>query len=234
MSTSVQIWPAVDVAGGQVVRLVRGDFATKRQYADDPFEFVMQRFDRAPTRLHLVDLSGVISGEFGLFHLIEKFAAKGTEIQAGGGFRTLDAIAQAVDCGARRIVIGSLLIKNANFRQNALSRFPNHLVAGLDVDGTRLRLSGWREEGPEAKPFWFQLLDEGWTRAQITDIQQDGGLRGIRESFWSDWACVPGEIGAGGGITTMEDLGQLEALGISHAVVGKAWIEGHISIEEMK
>ncbi len=234
MSASLQIWPAVDVADGQVVRLVRGDFATKRQYADDPFAFVMRRFNHAPTRLHLVDLSGALSGDFGLFHLIEKFAAEGTEIQTGGGFRTLDTIARAVDCGAKRIVIGSLLIKDANFRQSALARFPNHLVAGLDVDGTHLRLSGWREQGPEAQPFWFQLLYEGWTRAQVTDIRQDGGLRGIRESFWSDWASLPGEIGAGGGITTSEDLRQLEALGISQAVVGKAWIEGHISIEEMK
>ena len=228
------VWPAVDVAEGCVVRLVRGDFSQERRYADDPLSFIMERFQGAPTRLHLVDLSGALSGEFHLLPLISKLASLDTQIQTGGGFRTLEDIARAVDAGAQRIIVGSRLVKDAEFRQAALSRFPDQLIAGLDVRDGYLKLSGWREKGAKAQPFWLQLVHEGWTRAQVTDIRQDGTLSGVREAFWSKWASLPGEIGAGGGIATWHDLQQLRSWGISQAVVGKAWLEGHLTLEEMK
>ena len=227
------VWPAVDVAEGHVVRLIRGDFSQEQRYANDPLSFVMERFQGAPPRLHLVDLSGAVSGKFHLFPLIAKLASLGTEIQTGGGFRSLDDIAGALDAGARRIIIGSRLIKDSQFRQAALSKFPQQLIAGLDIRDAHLNLSGWREKGAEAMPFWLQLVQEGWTRAQVTDIRQDGTLSGVRKAFWTEWALLPGEIGAGGGISCLDDLHQLRSWGFTHAVVGKAWIEGRISLEEM-
>ncbi len=229
----MEVWPALDVDQGSVVRLIKGDFSQATRYADNPFEFIERRFDGMPPRLHLVDLSGALTGRFSLFSLVERFAARGTRIQTGGGLRSLEDIGRVVDAGAERIVLGSRLVEDTEFRQQVLAGFGRYVVAGLDVKRGRLRLSGWRKSGPPAERFWLNLREEGWQRAQVTDVDRDGTLRGVGEPFWHGWARLPGDIGAGGGIASVEDLRRLEALGLQFAVVGKAWIEGRIPVEEL-
>jgi phosphoribosylformimino-5-aminoimidazole carboxamide ribotide isomerase len=229
----MEIWPALDVVEGRVVRLSQGRFDRETAYADNPFEYLLHRFDGVPPRLHLVDLSGAVSGRFGLFTLVERLAQRGVRIQTGGGLRTLEAIRRVVEAGAERVVVGSQLVQNSAFRRRVREEFPGACVAGLDVKEGRLRIAGWNKGGPPAELFWMQLRQEGWERAQVTDISRDGTLSGIQASFWESWSRQDGSIGAGGGIATIADLKKLEALGIDFAVVGKAWIEGHIPIEEL-
>lgn len=230
----METWPAMDIVDGRVVRLTRGNFDHETTYAEtDPLEYLQQRFRGWPPRLHLVDLSGATSGRFGLFDLIRKLARAGVRIQTGGGLRTLDDVKRAVDAGAERVILGSQLVRNGEFRAQCLAQFPLEVTAGLDVAQGRLRVSGWRQAGPPAELFWLKLRQEGWTRAQVTDINRDGTMAGINELFWSSWALMPGHIGAGGGITSTADLRLLAALGIASAVVGKAWLEGQIAIDEV-
>lgn len=229
----MEIWPAIDIADGRVVRLAQGRFDRETTYADDPFEYVLRRFDGVPPRLHLVDLSGALCGRFGLFDLVEQLSRSGVRVQTGGGLRTLESIGRVVDAGAERVILGSQLITDSVFRRQVQQRYPNECVAGLDVKRGRLRIAGWKKSGPPAELFWMQLRQEGWGRAQVTDISRDGTLDGIQASFWESWSRQSGSIGAGGGIASLTDLKRLENLGIPSAVVGKAWLEGRIPIEEM-
>lgn len=230
----MEVWPALDVADGRVVRLQQGQFERTTTYANDPLEYLYQKFSGWPTRLHLVDLSGAVSGQFTLAPLLRELATMGVRVQTGGGLRTIAEIERALDAGAERIIVGSRLVRDPTFRRECLKNFRERMVAGLDVYEGRLRLSGWREAGPKAGLFWLRLVEEGWVRAQVTDISRDGMLAGIDRGFWQEWSSAPGKIGAGGGIATVDDLHELEALGISSAVVGKAWIEGRIALAEVK
>lgn len=229
----MEIWPAMDVVDGRVVRLAQGRFDRETVYADDPFDYLVRRFDGVPPRLHLVDLSGAMSGRFGLFELVERLAQRGVRIQTGGGLRTMEDIRRVVGAGAERVIVGSQLVQNPVFRRRVQAEFSKACVAGLDVKEGRLRIAGWSKGGPPAEIFWMQLRQEGWERAQVTDISRDGMLMGIQVSFWEGWSKQAGSIGAGGGIARVADLRRLEGLGIDFAVVGKAWIEGHIPIEEL-
>lgn len=230
----MEIWPALDIVEGRVVRLTRGDFDRETTYAlGDALAYLQQRFGGWPPRLHLVDLSGASRGHFSLYESIQALASAGVRVQTGGGLRTLEDVRRAVDAGAERVILGSQLVRDQAFRDACLAEFPHHVVAGLDVKQGRLRVSGWRRSGPPAELFWLKLQQQGWTRAQVTDINRDGTLGGINEVFWSSWARMPGEIGAGGGIASLDDIIRLKSLGIQNAVVGKAWIEGHIPIEEV-
>ncbi len=229
----MEVWPALDIAEGRVVRLTEGDFGQQTVYSDDPLAFVDDRLGPNPPRLHLVDLTGARQGRFTLFELVEQLALRGVRVQTGGGFRTLDDVAQALDAGAERIILGTRLALDIGFRQMALQRFGAKVAAGIDVKSGQLKIYGWERNGPDAKQFWSELHQEGWTSAQVTDVGRDGRLSGVDIGFWRHWAALPGSIGAGGGISTSHDLWQLEALGVERAVVGKAWIEGRVPVEEV-
>lgn len=229
----MEIWPALDIDGGHVVRLHQGDFGRATTYAADPLAYLEARFGSYPPRLHLVDLAGARSGSFGLYDLVEKLAERGTRVEAGGGLRSVSSVSRAFDAGADRVVVGSQLVVDPEFRRAVLSAFGSRMVAGLDVRDGRLRIGGWREVGPLAQEFWLSLCREGWVEAQVTDIGRDGTLGGVREMFWRQWADMPGRIGAGGGVASLEDISQLTQWGLANVVVGKAWIEGRIPLEEL-
>ena len=229
----MEVWPALDVADGRVVRLLRGDFGEATIYSAEPLAYVHRRFDGFPRRLHLVDLDGAKNGSFSLYPLVESLAKGGTRVEVGGGFRTTEDVARAFDAGASRVVVGSQLVRDPEFRGVVLQRFGAGMVAGLDVKHGRLRLAGWREAGPPAMAFWKELRAEGWDLLQVTDIGRDGTLSGVRKEFWRQWAGAGGFIGAGGGISGIEDLRRLQNWGLAGAVVGKAWIEGRVPIEEL-
>jgi phosphoribosylformimino-5-aminoimidazole carboxamide ribotide isomerase len=106
-------------------------------------------------------------------------------------------------------------------------------VVSIDVRDSQARIHGWTQPGPPALELWQQLRTLGYTHANVTDIQQDGSLSGIRPDFWQRWADVGGVISAGGGIRSQADLDHLAHLGIARAVVGKAWLEGVIDLRSM-
>jgi len=143
-------------------------------------------------------------------------------------------VSRALDLGALRVVVGSRLIEDPGFGETLLKTFlPQQVVASIDVDlAGRARLRGWREAGPAAPELWLTLYQRGFVIANVTDISRDGTLTGIREEFWRLWAAMPGQIGAGGGIRSRQDVEALAAWGLHHAVVGKAWLEGRIRLED--
>lgn len=232
----MEIWPALDVLDGCVVRLTRGDYQRSQVYHRDPLAFIETRFQGFPRRLHLVDLTGARSGTFSLDGLARQLAREGVDIEAGGGFRTIQDIERGRDAGIRRVILGTRICRDAEFRQQVLARYgANSLVAALDVRHGALQVDGWEAAGPpDAYQFWSQLSDEGWRQAQVTDVSQDGVLSGVDQSFWERWARAPGEIGAGGGVSGWSDVRVLKDLGFSRVVVGRAWMEEVIPLAPLR
>jgi phosphoribosylformimino-5-aminoimidazole carboxamide ribotide isomerase len=231
----MEIWPALDILDGRVARLMQGDFNRETIYAgaDDILTFVETRFGGWPPRLHLIDLSGARTGQYQLFDVVAALASRGVRVQTGGGLRTIDDIERVIHLGAERVIVGSRIVSDPPFRRRLLEQYQAHVVAALDVRDGRVRIAGWQQEGPLAGDFWRELWEEGWQRAIVTDIVRDGTLDGIDEAFWRRWAQAPGAIGAAGGIHSRDDLVKLKALGMADAVVGKAWLEGRITVEEV-
>jgi phosphoribosylformimino-5-aminoimidazole carboxamide ribotide isomerase len=200
-------------------------------YADDPIKFLEATFGMMPPRLHLVDLTGARTGQFELFALVPQLVSRGIDLEVGGGIRRIEDVARLVDSGVRQIVLGTQVVKDLSFRQEVFERFASYLVMALDVRDDRIQIGGWDQPGPRAREFWQELYREGWTKANVTDIDRDGTLGGLREEFWQSWSREPGDLAAGGGVGSMLDLEQLERWGLKRVVVGKAWIEGTIPKE---
>ncbi|MCY0877928.1 MAG: 1-(5-phosphoribosyl)-5-[(5-phosphoribosylamino)methylideneamino] imidazole-4-carboxamide isomerase [Firmicutes bacterium] len=231
----MEIWPALDIRDGRVARLTRGDYGRETTYAqaEEVLPFIEERFRGWPPRLHLIDLSGAREGRYQLFDLVKTLARHGVRVQTGGGLRALNDVERVLDAGAERVILGSRIVTDPAFRRQVLAACQGRAVAALDVRDGRVRLSGWTEEGPQADELWKHLWNEGWQRAIVTDIARDGTLEGIDENFWRAWSQAPGSIGAAGGIRSRGDLLALKALGLTDAIVGKAWLEGWISVEEV-
>lgn len=217
------------------MRLRQGQYQMVTRYATDPASLGDRLKSAGLRRVHLVDLEGARSGTFQAWESLAALVRIGLAVEVGGGFRHLDAVAKALDLGAARVVLGSRLVESPGFGEDVLKRFsPQQVVASLDVDlEGRVRVRGWTASGPEATVWWQALHRQGFQIANVTDISRDGTLSGIRQSFWQQWAAMPGQIGAGGGIRSLADLELLADLGIHHAVLGKAWLEGLIDLEAL-
>ena len=224
---TIEVWPAVDLLAGQVARLRQGDYATAHRYHLQPIDAFQRLLDHGVPRLHLVDLSGAASGAFDAWSALARAVRLGLRVEAGGGFRTPEAVARALAEGAQRVVVGTGLVESPVFADTLLERFgADAIVAAVDVQDGRAKVRGWTANGEaDAFTLWERLYARGFRRVNVTDIQQDGSLAGIREAFWRAWSRQPGECGAGGGIRSPADLATLAELGIPRAVVGKAWLE---------
>ncbi|MHB1610927.1 MAG: 1-(5-phosphoribosyl)-5-[(5-phosphoribosylamino)methylideneamino]imidazole-4-carboxamide isomerase [Sulfobacillus sp.] len=229
----IEVWPALDIFSGQAVRLRQGLYDQMTIYHQDPLHLLDELPCPLP-RVHLIDLQGARSGQFSEWSLLKTLSGRGLHIEVGGGFRTLEAIALGLDHGAQRIILGSQAITNEQFAVQAIRRFgPDHLVLSLDIAGEHTRIHGWQEDGPKPDLLWQQRFALGYRLLNVTDISRDGTLQGVDDAFWREWAKVPGNVGAGGGILSLADLIQLEDLGISRAVVGKAWLSGSINLKDV-
>ena len=228
----MQVIPAVDVLGGNAVRLAQGDYAKVTRYADDPIEMVRHWADAGAEVVHVVDLEGARSGVLNL-ELVERLGAIGIPIQFGGGIRTVESAEVAFGAGVSRIVVGSVLLGEgaADFvaELNADS-----IVAGVDVRSGRARGSGWKDDGVEAGEALQRVLELGLTTILATGIETDGMMVGpdlaLLERFR---AMAPScRLIASGGVGTLSDFDALVALGADAVVVGRALYEHRFTFEE--
>lgn len=228
----MEIWPALDIFAQKVVRLSQGRFDEQTVYdASDPLGYLKARFGDYPPRLHVVDLGGAAGGQFRLWDVVSQLSKAGVRVQCGGGIRELDEVRRLRDAGVEHVILGSRLVRDEEFRHQALSQFGDLVVASLDIREGQVAVNGWRQQVLDAERLWEDLVKEGFQWAQVTDIGRDGTLQGINQEFWRKWARMPGTIGAGGGISSIQDLEYLESLGVQRAVVGRAWLEGRIPLE---
>jgi phosphoribosylformimino-5-aminoimidazole carboxamide ribotide isomerase len=240
----MRLIPAIDLKDGRCVRLLHGDFAAETRYAVQPLELLSKYRDFGADWLHVVDLDGARDGALGNRPIVEQLARRGTlKLQVGGGLRSSDAVAQMLECGAARVVVGSAAILNPEQVQEWLKHFgPDHLVLAFDVrmdpGGTpRVATHGWQRQSELSLWDAVQRFTAGTLKHVLcTDVARDGALNGPNVDLYA--AAVqrhPGiEWQASGGVRDARDLHALAQAGASAAISGKALLEELIPREELQ
>jgi phosphoribosylformimino-5-aminoimidazole carboxamide ribotide isomerase len=227
------ILPAIDIKDGRCVRLYQGDYDQVTTYDDDPVR-VASRWQEAGARwLHVVDLDGAAAGYPVNSDLIGRIRkATMFHIEVGGGLRTLDDIDMTLKLGVDRVILGTVAIKNPALLKEALLRWGERIVVGLDARAGKVAISGWRENSHvDAVVLAQELYTLGVRRFIYTDIARDGSLQGPNlEALWAMQRAVSCAIVASGGVSSLADLHALATVGVEGAIVGKAIYTGDVDL----
>ena len=236
----MEVIPAMDLQGGRCVRLTQGDFATARIYEADPVSQAKRFADAGATWLHVVDLDGARDGMCRQFNLVAKIArATSLRLQAGGGIRDATDIAALVDCGAERVVIGSLAVTHPPLVKEWLARFtPQRIALAFDLRLFDLRepevlVRGWQEQS--GKSLWAALDAYeacGLETILCTDVSRDGMMSGPNLELYRGLCRRRPNllVLASGGVSKIDDLVQLANTGVRGAIIGKALYESRIDL----
>ena len=235
----MNILPAIDIRNGQAVRLFKGDF--KQQTVVNPDVLGQARIfaDAGIAFIHVVDLDGALDGKATNRDLIAALkVATGLGVEVGGGIRTLEQIQDYLNVGIDRVIIGSMAVKNPSFVQEAIDRFgAEKIVVGIDAKDGYVATEGWLET---SNVDFFSLAKEmekmGVQLFVYTDVDRDGTLTGPNFAHYEQLVAelTTAKVIASGGIAQLSDLTRLAEIGVAGTIVGKAYYNGNISLEELK
>jgi phosphoribosylformimino-5-aminoimidazole carboxamide ribotide isomerase len=230
----VVVIPAIDLRRGRVVRLLRGDPAAETVYADDPAA-VARRFEEAGARrLHVVDLDAALGEGSNRDAIAAVCRAVRARVQVGGGVRSVEAAKELLAAGAARVVLGTRAALDPGFVREAVAACGDRVIVALDVLADRVRVAGWRAEGPALEEALAALEEAGAPRFLVTATQADGTLEGPDLGLYRRvLARTERPILASGGIRDASDVRALGELGVEGAVVGRALYEGTLRLEEV-
>ena len=227
------ILPAIDIKDGQCVRLYHGDYAQVSTYDADPVK-VAQRWQSAGASwLHVVDLDGAAVGRPVNIEVIRKMRDKTSlHIELGGGMRSLKHIGQMLDAGIDRVILGTVAITDRALLEEALARWGERIAVGLDARNGQVAISGWRETSQvQATSLATELGEIGVQRFIYTDITRDGALKGPNlDALREIQQVISCSLIASGGVSSIDDLRSIAALGIEGAIVGKALYTGDVDL----
>jgi len=234
---SFELLPAIDLRGGQVVRLSQGDFERETAYESDPIAVASRFAALGATWLHVVDLDGARAGEPRQLEIAAAIVAEThgrSRVEVGGGLRTEVAVAGALGTGSARVAVGTAALRDPAFAVSLVARYgPERVVASIDIrDGMALG-EGWREgaAGIPAVDAIAMLAATGVDTFEVTAIERDGSLEGPDLPLLRSLVELGmGRIIASGGIASVEDVLAVQAAGCGGAIVGKAIYEGRIDL----
>jgi len=230
---SMKIFPAIDLSGQKVVRLVRGDYAKMTVYGEDPVKTALEFEAAGASYLHVVDLDGAKSGSRENFAVIEQIL-KSTKlsVEIGGGIRDMEAVSAYLNAGAMRVIIGTAAVRNPAFLAEALSKYGTKIAVGVDFKNGQTATDGWTKADGDAFEFCRKLADMGVGALICTDIAKDGMLEGPNQEMYRQLVQLKTEIIASGGVSGLEDLKILKQTGVGGAIVGKALYTGAVDLRE--
>ena len=231
----IEIIPAIDIIGGECVRLTKGDYSMCKVYSKDPLDVAM-RFEQAGIRrLHVVDLDGAKASSPVNLPVLERIAS-GTslKVEFGGGIKSRDALSSVLDAGATYAICGSIAASSPEDFQQWLDEFGGRIILGADVRDGLISTHGWLRTSTLTAHGLIASF-RGLRQAICTDISRDGMLQGVDTAFYTTLqAAFPDtDIIVSGGISCIGDIRAAEAAGLRGVIVGKAFYEGRITIEEL-
>lgn len=235
----MRIIPAIDIIDGKCVRLTRGDYDTKKVYNENPVE-VAKAFEGAGIQyLHLVDLDGAKANHIVNYKVLEQITSKTTlKIDFGGGLKSDEDLHIAFNSGAKQITGGSIAIKNPKIFEGWITKYGGtKIILGADAQNEKIAVNGWQEESDvDILPFIKSYEAKGVKYVICTDIAKDGMLEGPSFDLYRRILNESKDIKliASGGVTSIDDINQLENLGCEGTIVGKAIYEGHIKLRDLE
>jgi len=230
----MQIFPAIDLRGGQVVRLYQGDYDKETVYAQDPCAVARDFMAAGAKYLHVVDLDGARDGTLANFTSIAAIARQGgLYIEVGGGIRTEERIRQYLDLGVGRCILGTIAVKDFDFTARMARTYGDQIAVGVDARDGYVAVNGWKELSAEkGVDFCRRLHDAGVGTVIYTDISRDGAEQGTNLEVYRELSKIEGlAVTASGGVSSLEELRQLEAMGTRAAILGKALYTGRLELK---
>jgi phosphoribosylformimino-5-aminoimidazole carboxamide ribotide isomerase len=234
----MEIIPAIDIIDGKCVRLTKGDYSQKKIYNEHPLEVARQFEDAGLKRLHLVDLDGAKAGAIKNWKVLETLAGKtALQIDFGGGVKTEKDVHIIFDCGAAWATVGSLAVKDEDEFTRWLQLFgAGKFLLGADVKDEKIAVSGWME----TTNIWIydfieKYIGKGIQQLFCTDVAKDGLLEGPSTELYKNIITKFPDLYfiASGGVSSMQDLDELQNIGCKGVIVGKAIYEGRIALNEL-
>ena len=230
----MQIFPAIDLRGGQVVRLYQGDYDKETIYGQDPCAAARDFLAAGAKCLHVVDLDGARDGTLANFDSIAAIAKQGgLYMEVGGGIRTEERIRQYLDLGVSRCILGTVAVKDFDFTTRMAQKYGGQIAVGVDARDGYVAVNGWKELSRErGVDFCRRLRDAGVRTVIYTDISRDGSEQGTNLELYRQLVQIEGlSITASGGVSSLEELRELEAMGVQAAILGKALYTGRLDLK---
>ena len=234
----IELIPAIDIIGGQCVRLTKGDYDQKTVYGE-PLDMALE-FERIGfKRLHVVDLDGAKSKHIVNENVLKAItSATSLTVDFGGGIKTDEDIEKAFAAGAAMVTVGSVAVTNPDLFMGWLEKFgAERMILGADVRHGKISINGWKEDsGEDLLPFLQKFVDAGVRNVLCTEISKDGTLAGPAVELYKDIMDAYPQLHliASGGVSSKEDIEGLDAAGIPAVVFGKAIYEGRIDLREIR
>lgn len=237
MPAPFELWPALDLLGGRVVRLRQGDFTAITTY-DDPVEGLVATAARFADGLHVVDLDGARDGATANAPLIERLVALSpVPVEVGGGIRTEADVARVLGQGVARVILGSRAVEDPGFVAAMVARHgPAQVVVGADLRDGRPAVRGWTATANlTAETFLQAMAEAGVETAIVTDVATDGMMEGPNTKLLGRLAAAFPDLHviASGGVASVADLAGLRDAGTAGAVFGRAWLDGALAPDDL-
>ena len=231
----MNIFPAIDLYEGKAVRLYQGDYAQMTVYSENPPELA-EAFVRAGAKhIHIVDLEGAKSGATPNFEIVRAIKeASGAFCEIGGGVRSMEVVDRYLGAGLDRVILGTAALTDEAFLREAVGKYGGKIAVGVDIKDGFVAIRGWTEKSTvDAFAFCEKMQSLGVTTLICTDISRDGAMRGTNRRLYQELSSkFTLQIVASGGVSTMDDVRALSALGLYGAIIGKAYYTGAIDLKE--
>jgi phosphoribosylformimino-5-aminoimidazole carboxamide ribotide isomerase len=234
----LEIIPAIDLMGGQAVRLKKGDFATKEKVAEDPIETARAFAQAGAHRIHIVDLDGARTGSPENHSVIGQILrAVSVPVQVGGGLRSVERVREILALGAARAVVGTSAARDPDGIAAILEEFGDRVIVGADMHAGFVATHGWNETSDErVEDFGRRMVLLGAQRFLFTDVSRDGLLAGVNADATAAFSQAVGApaIASGGvaGIDDIKNCARLQPSGIEGVIIGKALYAGRLTLSE--
>lgn len=229
------ILPAIDIKDGQCVRLLKGDFSTAEQVAEDPVQTALGFQAAGAEYLHMVDLDGAGAGRPVNREIFAAVAQKtGLKVEVGGGIRSLETAEGYLSAGVSRVILGSAALSSPDLVREAVRRFGDAVAVGVDARNRMVSAEGWMADSAvDFITLARQMEEIGVSTLIFTDISRDGTLSGPNlDQLGEISAAVSCNIVASGGITNLEDIRALAGMGLYGAICGKSLYKGTLDLGE--
>jgi phosphoribosylformimino-5-aminoimidazole carboxamide ribotide isomerase len=227
--------PAIDLIDGEVVRLEKGDFSTKKVYAHHPAEMAAEFARAGASLLHVVDLDGAKAGwPVNLDAVRAICEVPGIEVELGGGLRSLPDIEKVLALGVRHVVLGTAAVERLGLVEQACRKFPGRIRTGIDARNGEVKIAGWLEgSGLLAAEVARRVKAAGVSLVEYTDVARDGMFTGVDAAGAAALQAEAGvEVVASGGVASLDDIEACRTAGLAGVIVGKALYERRFALAD--
>lgn len=229
------IFPAIDLYDKKAVRLLKGDYAQMTVYSDKPWEIAEDFQNKGAKSIHIVDLEGAKDGTTPNIDTVGKIIDScDLFVEIGGGIRSMEVVDKYISIGADRVILGTAAVTDEEFLKSAVEKYGDKIAVGVDIKDGYVAIKGWTEKSQYSCFDFCKKLEAIGVKTLIcTDISKDGAMQGTNHELYKELSeRFSMQITASGGVSAIDDVKRLAALGIYGAIIGKAYYTGAIDLRE--